>query len=731
MGEEFAGAWPITPGPFGQTLVDEYPEIEASVRLWKKQYAVMDQNRTLHPQTLFAADKSIFSFFDFGLEKGDENTALSDPKAVVLTSKLASKYFGHDDVIGQTITFLRGGELEEFKITGILAPVPLNSHVQFEMLFSMELYVPHEFMKSWDGNFLYTYIKLSKGTNRDELETKFSPFMAKYRTGTEDFEEALATVDDRVRLRLKAINEIHLNPTVEWEIGPQGNKSSVYIFASIAILILLVAGMNFTNLSIAKASKRIKEVGIRKSMGASYGDLLRQFLSESVLMSLLALIIALLSLKLFLPLVNDVSGKNIEFATILELGNLLVLSAAAGLTGLLAGMYPALYLIKFRATEAVKGNKGKTKSFVRSSLVTAQFVITIGLIISTITIKAQLDFVKNKTLGFEKENVINIPLISFSNEDYGNILSFKNELLYHEQIKNVTVSSRVPGDLIYGDQAFTLKGADDPFNLTHFSVGFDFVDTYKLALVAGRNFSHDYGSDTLGTIILNESAVRKMGLTSEDAIGKIMDDNLVVGVVEDFHFKTLKKEIEPLVLILNPENTEYISIRISDGDPMRSLELIDEVYTASFSDKFHYTFLDSKLNTLYESDSKAQSLFILFSSFSILLACMGLFGLVAFSSEERTKEMGVRKVLGASARHIRMMFLQDFSKWILISNIVAWPLAYVFLQGWLGEFAYRVEITFWVFILASVLTISLAVITVLFQADKAARLNPVKSLRSE
>lgn len=733
FGDEISGQFPTTGGPYASTLVEEYPEIENSVRFWKREHTVQAQQKVLHQQVLFAVDNSIFKVFDYSLEKGDENTALIEPKTVVLTKELAQKYFGTDEVIGKSITFIRGGELEDFKITGILKAVPVNSHVQFEMLCSISTYFGLEFFDRWDSNFLYTYVLLAEGVSIADLETKFVSFMEKYRRPFfEKYLEPNAPIDEIVQLKLKKVTDIHLNPTVERETGPQGNKTAVYIFSTIAILILVVACINFINLSTARANKRAKEVGLRKTIGANSNQLFHQFLLEAITISLIALIIAATLVLAFLPPFNQLSGKEFSIGLIFSVNNLLVLLGITILTGLISGLYPAFYLTSLQPVEVFKGTtfKNSRKSAFRKYLVIIQFIVSIALIISTIVISEQMKYVRDKFLGFDKENVITIPIKNRTMFD--KIEKFRNSLLEHSKIRNLSVSSNIPGDIIFNDTEFIFDETGKPYVFINMTTGFEFIDTYKMKIVAGRNFSRDFGADINGAAIFNEAAVKKTGLTPEEIIGKKLDGNVIVGVVEDFHFKSLHRQIEPIVLFLNPDRIRVISVRILPGNVSETLNFINKQFELSYAGlQFDYNFLDNNINMLYKNDEKMGNIILIFSGLSIFVACLGLFGLAAYMAEERTKEIGVRKVLGASISEIIIMLSRDLLKLVLIANLFTWPIAWYFMNKWLQNFAFRIDIGWWIFLLAGGSALIIALLTVSSQAIKAALVNPIDSLRYE
>ncbi len=724
--------WPITSAPFGPTLVDEFAEIEQFTRFWRQQYSVVDKNEILHSQELFIADNGVFEFFNFNLEQGDPKRALTEPESVVLTNYLAMKYFGKSDVVGQSITLLIDGQREHLKVTGVMAPVPKNSHIQFEMLLSASTFEHLSFMKRWDGNFLYTYIKLNKEVVPSDLERKFTKFATKYRKSSSQILKEGESFDDYLKIRLKNITDIHLRPTTEWEIGPQGSSKTVFIFSSIALLVLIIAGINFTNLSIAQVSKRAKEVGIRKSIGAVKNQLMIQFLGESVLTCLIAALASLIVVYVLLPRMNELSDKEFMVYHIFQPKVLIWLLLTTLCVSILSGIYPTLYLIQIKTVDVLKGLlKVSRHSSFKTSLITAQFIIAIALIICTMTMNAQLEFMRNKSLGFDQENVIILSTVNFTDEDYDRVNTFKTRLINNPKVRSVSVSSSVPGELRYGDGRYTLEETGESYSLTHFTVDYDFLDTYDIQLISGRNFSMEFGSDTSGNIIVNEAATKLMGLTPGEAVGKKLRNNPIVGVVKDFNFKSLKRNIEPLALILYPKRIDYISVKLLPGDLSVSLQSVQEVYDGLFSDQFSYSFLDQKLNTLYRSDQKSHQLFTFFSSLSLVLALMGLFGLTAFRAEESVKEMGIRKVLGASMYQISSSFLGEFSRLIIASVLFSWPLAYLFLRNWLSGFVYRTEISPWTFVIAASLTTGIAILTIVFQAIRIAKLNPVVTLRNE
>ena len=735
------GQAPITSGPYGPALVSDYPEIANYVRLHRQEISFKDHQNIFHKQQLIFADNSIFEIFDFPLERGDPQTALTQPMSMILTRENALKYFGTEDVVGKSLTVDWRGTQTDFQITGILEEVPHNSHFQFDVLASLSSY-PAEQMSAWFGNFLYTFILLEEGASSIMLEQKFSSFMTKYMAA--DFTKVVGPdtdINDVFQLKLYPLLDIHLHPAQEFEIEPQGSLTSVYIFSAIALLILIVACINFMNLSTARANKRAKEVGIRKTIGAFNHQLRRQFLGESILLAFIALILAILLIRLFIPVFNLISGKSLTIGMLFHASNAIILVGIALAAGLLVGLYPAFFLTRFDPAMVLKGGaqSGTGKSVFRRSMAVIQFVISITLIIGTLVVFKQMDYIQKKSLGFDKENVVIIP--ADSNLVRQNIEAFRNTLIADTRVKSFAVSSNIPGSAMFSDTAYKRMDTDDVFSLIFMETDYDFVDTYGFEVTHGRKFSREFSTDIDGAILINHAAAREVGYTPEGAIGKKLlrfvdigkfSEFEIIGVVKDFHFKSLHKIIEPCLMVLDPDNINIISIRIMPGDVPGTLGFIQQKWGEIFpGEQFEYSFLDSRIDLLYRSEGRMRNLFLIFSILSIFVACLGLFGLAAFTAEERTKEIGVRKVMGASAANILLLLCKEFAKWVLLANIIAWPVAYFVMSRWLQNFAYQTGIGLWPFILSAVLALLIAMLTVSYQSLKAAVTNPVDCLRYE
>lgn len=735
------GQAPITAGAYGPALVKDYPEIEKFVRVDKQEINIRDHRNIFRKQELLFADNSLFEIFDFRLEQGDPKSALVEPKTIVMTRKAALRLLNTAEVVGKTVSLDWNGTLTDFQITGILQDIPYNSHISFEIAASISSY-PEEQMIQFLSNFLFTYVLIGKNTSLSDLEPKFEAFLTRYMAA--DFLAVLGpeiNVNDVFQLKMKPLKEIHLYPSIEFEIEPQGSITSVYIFSAIALLILAVACVNFMNLSTARANKRAREVGLRKTIGAQKQQLWRQFLGESVLLAFLALALALLFILLMIPAFNNISGKHLTLGALFQSGNWWVLIGITLITGCLSGLYPAFFLTAFAPADVLKGGalKGTGRSIFRRSMAVVQFVISIALIIGTLVIYRQMEFIQNKSLGFDKENVLVIQ--AAGNPIQQNIEAFRSTLTEYSGIKAASVSSNIPGSSVFSDTVFKRSDSDEVFDLIFIRTDYEFVSTLGFNVIQGRNFSKDFSTDIESALMINQAAVQKMGYTPEEAVGKKllryasateMIEGTIIGVMENFNFKSLRRDIEPCVLMLEPDNFRVLSVRIQPGEIPKTIGFIQEQWSEFFpGEEFNYRFLDQYIDLLYQKEGKVRSLLVLFSSLSIFVASLGLFGLASFTAEEKTKEIGVRKVMGASSSRIFWLLCKEFAKWVLAANIIAWPLAYYAMSRWLQNFAYKISIGIGPFVLSAVLALLIALFTVSFQSFKAALADPAASLRYE
>jgi len=735
------GQAPITSGAYGTALVQDYPEIEKFVRLDKDEISIKDKRNIFRRQEVLFADNALLEIFDFRLESGDPEVALTQPKSIILTREMALRYLGTEDALGQTLTVDWNGSVLDFQITGILEKLPHNSHVHFDIAVSFATY-PEESMNQWFNNFLYTYVLVKNGTVPGVMEEKMSGFLEKY-MGAQftAFVGPDVDINEVFQLKLNPLLDIHLHPSAQFEIEAMGSMTSVLIFTAIAGMILMIACLNFMNLSTARANKRAKEVGLRKTVGAGKRQLWGQFLGESILMSFLALFLAGVFILLALPAFNQLSQKSLALAHLFSFSNVWMLLAIALVTGVLAGLYPAFILTAFQPVRVLKGTalSGTGKSIFRKGMAVIQFAISIVLIVGTLVIFKQMEFVQNKPLGFDKENMLLIT--SESETVYEGLDVFRNTLKEDPRIMSVGSSSDVPGNRAFSDTVFKRDDSDDIFSIQFLATDYDFIDTYGFQLIQGRKFSKEFGTDSEGAVVLNRAAVLELGYMPEEVVDKIIlmatseTETIplsVVGVVDDFHFKSLHRVIEPLALWLVPDRVRTISVRIVPGDMGETLGYVQQKWMGIFpQEEFNYTFLDSRIELLYQNEGKMRSLFFTFSILSIFVACLGLLGLAAFTAQERTKEIGVRKVLGASVGNILMLLSKEFVKWVLIANVIAWPIAYYAMNRWMQNFAYRSAIGVWPFVLSAALALFVALFTVGFQSLKAALADPVRSLRYE
>lgn len=735
------GQAPITSGPYGPAMVKDYPEVDDYMRLGRIETVIKDHQQVSRKQRIFFADNSLFKIFNFKLEKGDPAAALTQPKTVVLTRDMAEKLMGTEDALGRTLSVEWGGEFTDFLITGILAEVPHNSHVHFDIVFSAFTY-SEATLNIWFNNFLYTYVLLKEGTDPATLEAKMPAFLSRYMA--EDFLAIIGPdvdINEVFQLKMKPLLSIHLYPSAEFEIEALGSITSVYIFSAIALMILIIACFNFMNLSTARANKRAREVGLRKTLGAFKHQLWRQFLAESVVLAFLALILALLLFMLFVPVFNIIANKSLSLGMLLPIQNLAAVLGITLFTGLAAGLYPAFYLTAFDPVKVLKGGiyKGKGRSSLRAGMAVFQFVISIVLIIGTLIIYRQMEYIQNKSLGFDKENMVLIPVES-SNVSK-NIKPFQDLLVKHTTVRSVAFSSNVPGSPAFSDTVFKRENSDDAFDLLFISTGYEFIDTYGFKLIKGRQFSREYGADLQGAAVLNLAAVGELGLTLDNVLDKKLykyydinkfQELTIVGIVDNFHYKSLHQIIEPCVLLLAPDELRYVSIRTNPGDLKMTLGFIRQTWEELYpGELFEFSFLDDRIALLYSGEGKIQNIFLIFSILSIFVACLGFFGLAAFSAQEKTKEIGVRKVLGASTTNIFLLLSKEFARWVLLANIIAWPAAYFAMSQWLQNFAYQKNMGLAPFFVAAVLALFIAMLTVSFQVLKAAWAEPVDSLKYE
>ena len=734
----------VSPDPMGPTLVKDYPQVENFVRLhdrgtWLVKRA--GQPTSLREGPVLFADSTLFDVFSFPLLTGDPRRALVEPNSVVISESAARRHFGNQNPIGQSLQFDR--ELT-CKVTAVMRDLPTNGHFRTDFFVSMR---NDDYQwGQWLSNNHYTYVVLKKGTDPAQFERHFDAIIEKY-IGPQAKEFLGISMNDfrkagnRVRYWLMPLTDIHLRSKQQIELAPNGDVQYVYVFSAVALFVLLIACINFMNLATARSSKRAREVGMRKVLGSERSQLIGQFIAESTLTTMLGMGMALLLVSVLLPLFNDVASKQLAFGSLFGPKVWPLLLALPVVVGLLAGSYPAFFLSSFQPLRVLKGrfDAGRQSVGLRSGLVVFQFVTSVLLIVGTLGVYRQLRFIQTKKLGFNREQVLVV------NDAYGlgkNGQAFKNEVLRLPGVVSGTVSGYLPTPSDRSDNSFFPEGKIDQklaVQMQHWQVDADYVPTLGMELAQGRNFSPDFGSDS-SAILLNECAVKLFGW--KDPVGKRVTQfndpqaktsktYTVVGVVKNFHFESLRRNVGALGLTLEP-STGAVSFRLNGQDLPRLVAQIESRWkTLAPGLPFSYAFLEDGFNAMYRAEQRIGTLALAFAGFAILVACLGLFGLAAFTAEQRTKEIGVRKVLGASVGSIVGLLSKDFLKLVLVAIVIATPLAWWAMNAWLQDFAYRADLPWWVFALAGLVAVGIALLTVSFQSVKAALMNPVKSLRTD
>ncbi len=730
----------VTMPPVAQTMKKDFPEIKDATRILSFGTPAIVYNNTAFKDDGFAlVDPNFFSLFTLPMIEGDAKTALAQPDGIVITQETAEKYFGKAEPIGKIIE-INTDTNRVYKVTGVIKNIPANSHFHFDLLGSMTSWADAK-SNTWLGGSYHTYLLLKPGSDLKKMEARFPDMVAKYMGPQIQQQMGLSLQQFRSKgntlgFALQPLKDIHLNSNTTTEFEPGGNGTYVYIFGGVAIFMLIVACINFINLSTAGASKRAKEVGVRKVAGSGKLQLIGQFLSESILITFFALFIAFVLVKLALPAFNNISGKHLSF----DVNPILAFIGLGLLVGVVAGIYPAFYLSSFKPISVLKGKlTANNKSFgLRSGLVVFQFFISVALIIGTIVVYQQMKYIQNKDLGYNKDQLITIP------NSYAlgkNEQVFKQQMLQDPRIANASVSFYKPaGPTNYNNAIAYPQGNDNlVVDGVEYHVDENYVPTLGMTMVSGRNFSKDFATDSTG-IILNETAAKAFGWNNTTAISKtIIRQNSdrgtnvpfhVIGVVKNFNFKSLHDAVSPLYMSLEPEGGLIFKIKTTDVAGL--LATMKKNWDAYSTDQpFTYSFMDDLFNKTYAAEQKTGTILNIFSVLIILVACLGLFGLVTYSAEQRTKEIGIRKTLGASVSQVTQMLSKEFLKLVLIASLIAFPAAWWATNKWLQSFAYRINISWWVFIAAGAAAILIALITVSFQAIKAAIANPVKSLRTE
>jgi len=721
---------PYLSPPYAAALLNDYPEeIKKVIRVDIDNDLISYKNGSFNEKKILLTDSNFFSFFNFHLLKGDPAMVLNDPLSIVMTASAAKKYFGNEDPIGKVVDFNKTMHL---KVTGIAEDAPVNSHLDFDMLVPLSNWKNQPWMNQWPNNSLFVYVQLNPTTDPEHLKKLFPSFMDKYMG--KFYKENGFKMD----LTINPLTGIYFEGESPFDNVKHGSKKMVYIFMSIAALILIIACINFMNLATARSTDRSKEVGLRKVLGALRKQLAWQFIFESLLFATLAAVLAAFLFQLLMPAYNNFLGYKLpSFWS--NLWVYVFLAAVILVVGVIAGSYPALLLSSFSPIESLKGKLkvGKNGAFFRKALVVFQFGISVLLIISVTIVMNQMHYVRNTDLGFSKEQSMIVRLDN--NAIWEKKIQFKNELQQELSISNVSLMSGEPGGFhdSYGFEAESKPGEKLMLN-TEFA-DFEYATTLGLKMIAGRNFSVSYPTDSMQAVIINRSTATKLGYTPEQAIGKwvknIEADSVrrtIVGVTEDYHYASLKEPIGPLVISPKQGDRRLALIKLKTSNVQSAIDRIKKIYAKYASDyPFEYSFLNERFDNLYKSEIKQESLLSIFSAIAICIACLGLFGLASYTAIKRTKEIGVRKVLGSSVENIVMLLSKDLLKPVFLGTIIALPAGYFIMQKWLQGFAYRIAIHWWLFVVSAMVAVLIALITVSFQAIKAAIANPVKSLRTE
>ena len=721
--------------PFGPLIKQDFAEAEQVVRTIGNDGLIRYGEHSFNEEGILFAEANLFKVFDISLVSGNPGHALENPFSIVFSQPMAEKYFGKENPVGKTIRF---DNQFDMAVTGVFEPLPAQSHFHPNFLASFStfndsrVYGAEQLRTNWSNNAFNTYLLLKAGANPQRIEAAFPTFQDNHLSAGGGAKTSTWSV-----LHLQKLTDIHLRSHTDSEVEPTGDISYIYLFSAIGLFILLIACINYMNLATARSAGRAKEVGMRKVVGALRTQLIGQFLSESLLLVIFALGIALLLVVLCLPALNDFTQKHLSFQQLLDPTFLIILVGITLLTALVAGSYPAFFLTSFRPLGVLKGQiaSAMRSGKLRQMLVITQFAIAIALIISTAVVYTQMKYIQDYRLGYAKDQVL---LLKDAGDSTTNYETLKQQLIQTGAVRDVGRSSRIPSGRLLDDyEAKVLKGdtmAPVNINLRSLRVDYDFIPAYQIRMAAGRNFSRAYSTDT-SMIVLNETAVRQLGWTPDQAIGKPFQygptNGQIIGVTKDFHFESLHQRMAAMAMTLSKGNVHWLSVPLKGNTPA-ALSQVKAVWKQFFPERpFDYQFLDERFDRLYAREQTQQTLFSIFAGIAILISCLGLFGLSMFMAEARTKEIGIRKVLGASEVSLVALFSKEFMKLVMVALLIASPVAWYAMHTWLADFAYRTDIHWWVFVLAGGLTVLIALLTVSFQSVKAALTNPVKSLRSE
>ena len=726
----------VTPYPMAEGILAEIPEAEnATPYPWYRTMLFRYGEKAFFESGVRAVEPGFLRMFSYPLIRGDAPTALENPHSVIITEDMAEKYFGEEDPLNKVMQL---NNEYDFTVTGILKNPPSNSILQFDMLIPFK-FLPElgQTIDQWGWNSIVTYVQLHENANVAEVNEKITDLrFRKVEELLQDNPEDLQRYREapRTQFMLRPLTDIHLHAYFGYTKS-MGDILYVYIVSVIAAFVLLIACINFMNLSTARSANRAKEVGMRKVVGAQKTHLVGQFYGESILMAFAGLLIALCFVMLVLPHFGNFVDKQFTLASLFRWQFIVGMLAVTLVTGLVSGSYPALFLSSFLPVQVLRGSlsSGAKSSLFRKVLVVTQFTLSISLIIGTVVIYNQITFMKHKELGYDREHMMYIPLRGDTRESYEVL---KNELLKGPEVLNVTGTNHTPSHIGSNSSGGDWDGKDPESHvlISFNAVDFEYIETMKIDLVEGRSFSKEFTTDTATAFMVNEEVVKIMGV--ESAVDKRFEflgtDGKIIGVMKNYHFQSVQEKIEPLAIYARPEQVNYVVIRLREGDIEKGVDYVRAAWEQVVPDyPFDYRFVDEDLDRQYRGWQQLSDLLKYFAFLAIFIACLGLFGLALFTAEQRTKEIGVRKVLGASLANLLFLLSKEFTKWVILANVIAWPVAYFVMNNWLQGFAYRTSLAWWIFVSSGVLALVIAIITVSYQCIRAALINPAEALKYE
>lgn len=735
-GNAFLGSdfFAVVPAPLGKAMESDFPEIETSVKLSGGGEDLVSRNEiTFFEKGIYYAEPALFKVFDYKLSAGNRVTALNEPFSAVLSEEIAKKYFGNKNPLGKIIRFRNEYDL---KITGILKEVHENSHFIPKILISFSTYeaiTNNRDRFDWDNSSYFTYVLLRQNANVHNIETKLSLFVNKY------FGKLFKEwgIKEPTQFFLQPLKQIHFHSShINFDIGEKGDVNGIYILTALALVILVIASINYMNHSTARASLRAKEVGIRKTAGAGRFDLIKQFLGESLTITSIAACSAVILIMLALPKFSELVQRNFSLSLIFTPSFILAFILITAVVGIIAGSYPAFVLSSFRPVSVLKGiSRTSFRSKFRNTLVVIQFSIAVALIVCSVVILKQLNYIQTSNMGYNRGNIIVLNLRGAAVQQKAELL--KENFLRNPGIVSVSGSSQLPVDIGSQTKIDAFDGSGSNFSMRSYQLSVDpnFLNLYKIRLIKGRNFSSDFSTDENNSIIVNEAFVKK--IEWKEPIGKTFirggKEVRVIGVVENFHMHSLHQQVAPLFIRLRPFDwIPYLNVKIRPENIAGTISHIEKTWSELIKDTpINFSFLDDNFNELYKREERLSEIVSYFTLLAVTIASLGLLGLAAFITEQRKKEIGIRKVLGAKTSEVTLLLSKEFLTLVVSSNIIAFPLAYYFMNNWLQDFAYRIEIDLWVFVIAGLIALLIALATVSYQAIKAAMSNPVEALRYE